>query len=243
MATALDRGWPIRQLAAHELYLVSKPDPTPAERAVGVLTVPGFPIRVHPAVGPLFRGLVADLQVLRARTRRAPLLSAGGYNFRPIRGYEEQWGRTRNPKYLSNHSWGLAVDLNAGANPMGSPVRSDFPRDETYAIAAKWSLSWGREWSRPDPMHFEALLSPEQAHTAVTRLTLPKPAPHQEDDLTPEQAQQLADIHKVLIGEDSVASKVEGEGNGRRMSWREMTEWTNKIATDTLAAVQKLRGA
>lgn len=82
---------------------------------------------------------------------------------------------------------------------------------------------------------------PEQSHWDAGEFKIAAAfaaANPQEDDLTPEQAQQLADIHKALIDEDSVGSKVADAG-GRRMSWREMTEWTNKIVTD----IQRKLGA
>lgn len=207
MATAVDRGWPVRELSKADLYLVSTPSPTAAERAAGVLAVAGFPIRVRNEVGPLFRGLVGDLQQLRAKRGLPAILSAGGYNFRPIRGYEDEWKATRNPRYLSNHSWGFAVDLNVPTNPMGSPVRSDFPRAETYALAAKWGLSWGREWSRPDPQHFEFIGTAADARAAVARTTA-----KEDDDMTPEQDRRLANVEGILTRalDTKRRSRVEG---------------------------------
>lgn len=59
----------------------------------------------------------------------------------------------RNPNLpLSNHAFGLAVDLNTGTNQLGTPGDMD-PR--VVAIFEKWGFEWGGHWERPDPMHFE----------------------------------------------------------------------------------------
>jgi hypothetical protein len=73
-----------------------------------------------------------------------------GYANRPIRG-------TNKP---SNHSWGLAVDINSLANPMGRTFVSDLPP----GMVAMWTschMGWGGYFrSRPDAMHFEYLGRP-----------------------------------------------------------------------------------
>jgi hypothetical protein len=95
-----------------------------------------------------------------------------GYACRPIRG-------TRTP---SNHSWGLALDINARTNPMGSTFRSDLP---PAVVAMWWSCGfyWGGWYrSRPDAMHFEYVGRPADVagHLAIARRHLagspPKPA-------------------------------------------------------------------
>jgi hypothetical protein len=51
------------------------------------------------------------------------------------------------------HAWGLAVDLNARANPFGGRSRQD-PR--LVRIMERHGFSWGGDFpTRPDPMHFE----------------------------------------------------------------------------------------
>ena len=73
-----------------------------------------------------------------------------GYAYRPIRGTQT----------ASNHSWGLAVDINSLANPMGATFKSDMPP----AMVAMWwacGFYWGGWYSRrPDAMHFEYLRRP-----------------------------------------------------------------------------------
>jgi hypothetical protein len=56
-------------------------------------------------------------------------------------------------KPLSNHAFGLALDLNTTTNQLGTEGNMD-PR--VVAIFQKWGFNWGGAWARPDPMHFEA---------------------------------------------------------------------------------------
>lgn len=84
-------------------------------------------------------------------------------------------------KVPSNHSWWLAVDLEAPSNPYLSAakhrqahslrktypgnkvIRSNMPM-RVEAIAAKWGFRWGGVYvNKPDPMHFEFMGTPGQA--------------------------------------------------------------------------------
>ena len=59
----------------------------------------------------------------------------------------------------SSHAFGIAVDINALANPLGTT--GDMPED----VVRQWEAEggeWGGDWSRPDPMHFETHLTPEE---------------------------------------------------------------------------------
>jgi hypothetical protein len=58
---------------------------------------------------------------------------------------------------VSRHAWGVAIDVNVAANPLGGTSRQD-PR--LVAVMRHWGLAWGGEWLRPDPMHFEYLSPP-----------------------------------------------------------------------------------
>lgn len=93
----------------------------------------------------------------------------GGYNSRPIRG------STTTP---SNHSWGLAVDINPDKNPMTSRLITDMPK---WMVDAWKDLGfgWGGDWrSRPDAMHYEYMGTPTQAAARIRALGgTPPPAP------------------------------------------------------------------
>ncbi|MDQ3030027.1 MAG: M15 family metallopeptidase [Actinomycetota bacterium] len=111
-----------------------------------------LPVRAE--IGPLVAALVRDLE----RARGAPFRPDWSWGFanRAIRG-------TSTP---SNHSWGLAIDLDAPDNAMQGPPppgRNTMPRS-TGKIAARYGFRWGGAYtSRPDPMHFEYMGSPADA--------------------------------------------------------------------------------
>jgi hypothetical protein len=53
---------------------------------------------------------------------------------------------------LSNHSFGLALDLNVPGNLRGTVGEID---RGVVAIFKKWGFAWGGDWGYTDPMHFE----------------------------------------------------------------------------------------
>ena len=78
-------------------------------------------------------------------------------------GEEDDWSYlnrdVRGGTSKSNHSFGIAIDINALANPLGTS--GDMPVDVTRQWQAEGG-AWGGVWSRPDPMHFETHLTPEE---------------------------------------------------------------------------------
>ncbi len=60
---------------------------------------------------------------------------------------------------LSNHSFGLALDLNVPGNQRGTAGEMD---RTVVSIFKDWGFAWGGDWSYTDPMHFEmnALVTP-----------------------------------------------------------------------------------
>jgi hypothetical protein len=59
----------------------------------------------------------------------------------------------------SNHAFGIAIDVNALTNVLGTT--GDMPME----VVEQWEIEgggWGGRWSRPDPMHFETHLTPEE---------------------------------------------------------------------------------
>lgn len=57
-----------------------------------------------------------------------------------------------NTTTLSNHSFGLALDVNTAGNQRGTVGEID--RD-VVAIFKTWGFAWGGDWRWTDPMHFE----------------------------------------------------------------------------------------
>ncbi len=53
---------------------------------------------------------------------------------------------------LSNHAFGLALDINAVENQRGTVGLID---RSVVAIFQKWGFTWGGDWRYTDPMHFE----------------------------------------------------------------------------------------
>jgi D-alanyl-D-alanine carboxypeptidase/Putative peptidoglycan binding domain len=93
------------------------------------------------------------------------------------RGYDVKVGQTwgfacraiRNTTTASNHSWGLAVDINAPSNPYRTEFVCDMP---TWMPKLWWEYGffWGGWYqSIKDPMHFEFLGTPGEAGTNTTR--------------------------------------------------------------------------
>ena len=66
----------------------------------------------------------------------------GCFNIRPMRGGTN----------YSLHSWGVAIDINAATNRMGTIG------DMSGEMVACWTdagWDWGGDWDRPDPMHYQ----------------------------------------------------------------------------------------
>jgi len=53
---------------------------------------------------------------------------------------------------LSNHAFGLAIDINAPENGRGTAGQMD---RSVVQIFEKWGFTWGGVWHYTDPMHFE----------------------------------------------------------------------------------------
>ena len=89
-----------------------------------------------------------------------------GYAYRDVRGV---------PGKLSNHASGTAIDLNAIKHPLKSINTFEASKVPMLkALAKKYGLAWGGEWSRPDPMHFEISIGPAKVAELITKLGLEK---------------------------------------------------------------------
>jgi len=126
----------------------------PSDLEVGILP---DKVYCHPNLVP---HLTQAFQNLIDRKLDKELKSWDGcVNFRPIRGREEKYytlikqGKEEEAmKYLSIHSWGMAIDVNAATNGLGKkPTLSpEFVKCFTDA-----GFEWGGKWKRLDGMHFQ----------------------------------------------------------------------------------------
>lgn len=70
----------------------------------------------------------------------------------------------------SNHSWGLAVDLNAPANPMADRLVTDMPAWMVELWKSR-GFRWGGDYTgRKDAMHFEYMGTPDDARRLAGEL-------------------------------------------------------------------------
>lgn len=103
----------------------------------------GRSFQVNKQVAPIFVAFLDDLYSTGYRP-----VSIGGHNDRNIAG-------TNTP---SLHSYGLALDIDPGQNPMyyNSPQHQQHALPPNVgAIAAKYGLAWGGNWKNSkDYMHF-----------------------------------------------------------------------------------------
>lgn len=88
-----------------------------------------------------------------------PSYGCWGYSCRAISG-------SNNP---SNHSWGLAVDINAPSNPYTSPLQTDMP-NWMPDLWNEYGFRWGGDYSgSKDAMHYEFMGSVSDAANETNR--------------------------------------------------------------------------
>lgn len=119
----------------------------------------GTDFDVHYEIAPIVKHIIDEIE------RRGYLLDHGpgdvdddwSYSNRPIRG----------KRVPSNHSWGLAIDIDAQNFPMGTRRN---PPQWIIDLFRAYRFDWGGVWSRPDPMHFEFNGTPREARWLVAAL-------------------------------------------------------------------------
>ncbi|MCR1785230.1 M15 family metallopeptidase [Nocardioides carbamazepini] len=91
---------------------------------------------------PQLKAALGEIQTSGLGSKIDPGQYAGCYYPRFIAGSTQ----------LSNHSFGLALDLNVPGNQRGTVGQMD---RVVVAIFKKWGFAWGGDWAYTDPMHFE----------------------------------------------------------------------------------------
>lgn len=141
--------------------------PSPSSIGVRTYRVPGtgtlLPVRSE--IAPLLIGAATEFH----RTVE-PLVTGWcwGFAYRAIIG----------SFVPSKHSAGIAIDLNAPRHPLGR--RGTFTSAQATrcrAIARKYGLRWGGDWTRADEMHFELNVHRTTALQLVRALQTPPTPP------------------------------------------------------------------
>jgi hypothetical protein len=121
-----------------------------------------FPNGVRTEIAELVTRLVQETKNrgYRFGTDSDPSYGCWGFNCRCVKGSSSP----------SNHSWGLAVDINAPTNPHGDTLVTDMP-DWMPQLWEAYGFRWGGTYTRPDAMHYEFMGTPQQAtqFTAIAR--------------------------------------------------------------------------
>lgn len=154
-------------MVTNEFFYAKYGDPADPAFSAKWLATWTVPIELH---------LIIPKRVYCHKDLRGPLLQAltnlvdrglqgelktwdGCYNFRPVRGYEAKYKGAKEKgdtlaeiKYLSVHSWGCAIDVNAATNALGKQptLSAGFVKCFTDA-----GFDWGGTWKRLDGMHFQ----------------------------------------------------------------------------------------
>lgn len=189
----------------------------PGQAALHRFTVDGRSFWLHPKVAPIFEAFLKDV-VARGYRLGLGILDDWSYACRPIRG-------SATP---SEHSRGTAVDINATTNPMGSTLRTDMP-SWVPVLAKQYGLNWGGWYrSRPDAMHFEFLGTAADASRIVAGLKNPRPAPSDDDGITPSDSPTAIRFLQVclnLAGQHVAVDGVYGTATGQAI--RNLKAWFN----------------
>jgi hypothetical protein len=166
---------------------------TAAGTAVVQASRSGTRLSVHKRIARLVQLLIDETE------RRGYLLKpgqCGGYNCRAISG-------TNSP---SNHSWGLAVDINWQANPYVQPRKTDMPA-WMPALWNRYGFAWGGSYNsngtrgKADSMHYEAMGTPAEMD-AMTALALSELAgtPTSTDWFDMATKEELAQVIRDVMG-------------------------------------------
>lgn len=115
-------------------------------------------VTMNHSVKDSFLALWNAWEKARVLSALQPASWGGAYNPRYKRGVPHD----QSPNHLSNHASGHAFDLCPQRYPLGQAVMSAAdPMHALAAIAKPLGWNWGGDFvHRPDPMHFQSVLSP-----------------------------------------------------------------------------------
>lgn len=120
-----------------------EPDPAWVASHIATKTVPILgTVTCNRLMFPQLEAALREVQATGLADKIHPGEYAGCYYPRFIAGSTN----------LSNHAFGLALDLNVPGNQRGTVGEID---RGVVAIFKSWGFAWGGDWSYTDPMHFE----------------------------------------------------------------------------------------
>jgi D-alanyl-D-alanine carboxypeptidase len=128
------------------------PDPAWVREHIATEVMPILgPVTCNKLIFPQLRQALLDIQARGLASKIHPEQFAGCYYPRFIAGTST----------LSNHAFGLALDINAVENQRGTVGQID---RSVVQVFQSWGFTWGGDWRYTDPMHFEVntLVSPQQ---------------------------------------------------------------------------------
>ncbi len=119
------------------------PDPGWVQSHITTEVVPILgAVTCNRAIFPQLKAALAEVVTRGLAAEIHPKEYAGCYYPRFIAGSTQ----------LSNHAFGLALDLNVPGNQRGTVGQIN---REVVAIFKQWGFGWGGDWGYTDPMHFE----------------------------------------------------------------------------------------
>ena len=119
------------------------PDPAWVRAHIATEPVPLLgDVTCNKLIFPQLRAALEDVMAQGLADKIHPSQYAGCYYPRFIAGTTT----------LSNHAFGLALDINAVENQRGTAGQID---RGVVAIFKHWGFTWGGDWHYTDPMHFE----------------------------------------------------------------------------------------
>ncbi|NYE36288.1 hypothetical protein F4692_001392 [Nocardioides cavernae] len=146
--TAIPTGGTLGSLVGTYRYQVAgggriSPDPAWVAANIRTEAVPILgTVTCHKDLFPQLRAALLEVQQRGLAGEIDPGEYAGCYYPRFIAGSTT----------LSNHAFGLALDLNVPGNQRGTVGEMDH---DVVAIFKTWGFAWGGDWRWTDPMHFE----------------------------------------------------------------------------------------
>jgi hypothetical protein len=151
----------------------------------------------------------------------------GAYNNRPIAGTTT----------ASNHSWGIALDLNWRRNPVSHDGRphTDYP-PWLVPLWNSYGFAWGGNYvgSYRDAMHFEFMGAPSDADDQTAR-ALDAAAEQEAEDMTPEQQAMLNSARADAAAARGAAEKAYNAANRSASGVAQIIPAVAKLAADQAA--------